>query len=152
VDFPYFFNEELNIVYSDASLLEIGTKLKNLLGEANKWAKLTLHEDTSKDTIFIGTFDDSVEAWDYLERRNISQWEGKIKIEDLGELDKEDTSLLYLYQEEGRNVLIVLSDTEDNLRNAVDSMESGEFRKHLLTDKLGIITFKEGTSLETEES
>jgi hypothetical protein len=140
-DFPYFLGEEVGVTYTDAALLDHGIKVKKILARK---ATLGTEEDPSKDTVILGLYDDYVKVSKYLDKENISIIGGKVKVEKIGELGKEGTSLIYLYREGGREVVIILSNDEDGLKETINMLENGRFREHVLTDRLAIITFSEG--------
>lgn len=52
---------------------------------------------------------------------------GRIAIEGIGELEQGGSSLFYLLQEKGRNVLIILSDRHETIDDAFELLDSGEF-------------------------
>lgn len=167
-DFPYFLEQGVFVAYSDPSIIDIGIELKNFLVEKGKSPEIRQYQDllaTSKDTVFLGFFKDTGPVEKYLERGKISvtvkageekpapKTEGEdaekerkeqvtittIEIEGIGQVYQEEgTSILYLDQENGGDVLIVLSDSEERLKDAVSILKNGKFRDWLVSDKLGI--------------
>jgi len=63
----------------------------------------------------------------------------KVEIGNIGQVYREEgTSILYLDQRDDRNVLIILSDSEDMMRDTVRILKNGNFRNWLISDNLGI--------------
>jgi len=149
-DFPYFLEDNLKVVYADASLIEVGLELKNFFEGVGKSPQLGQYEneteetgtpeiaEVSQDTVFIGLFEDGTKVEEYLKRGNILITETEIEIENIGQLSQEKTSLLYLDESNDRKVLIILADAEETLKDTIALLKSGEFRKRLVTDILAI--------------
>lgn len=120
----------------------------------------------SQDMVFIGSFKEADKVGKYLERGKISvtvEAEGgnegesaekpppaeaekpteititTVEIDSFGQVYREEgTSILYLDRQEDRDVLIILSDGEETLKDTIRILRSGEFRHWLVSDKLGI--------------
>ena len=148
-DFPYFFNKEVQLTYADPSYLESSLKLKNFLSDLKKSPKISQYEKTlPEDSIFIGLFDDGKKIADFLKKENILIRPKTIKIKGFGEIDRKENSILYLGKTKGHPVLIILSETKDNLEKTIDILISGQFRDWLVTDNLGIYKIKEEAEKE----
>ena len=144
-DFPYCLSEDVDIIYSDPSALDMATRLKVMLGNIGQEAAISQHQTpitVSKDTLFLGLFETTEAVKSYLDGADIhiSTEDETITIEigTMGNVYKKGTSLLYLSGEGDKRLLLVLADTEDMLEETVDLLEKGEFRQWLVTDRLAI--------------
>lgn len=143
-DFPYFFQKEVEINYALADYLDSAVKLKNFLQNLGKNSQLSLSEKTpARDSIFLGLFADGGKVGDFLKSGKITIGGTKITIEGFGLIDKEKTSILYLQKTPERELLIILSDTKENLEKTVDGIINGQFRDWLISDNLAIHHLKE---------
>lgn len=157
-DFPYCISDDVDITYSDPSVVDMATRLKALFGDIGKKAAINQREaplTLSKDTVFLGLFRATEAVKSYLDSANISitareekiasanisvtDKEEKIAIEigTMGDVYKKGTSVIYLGGETNK-CLVILSDTNDMLKETVDLLEKGEFRQWLVTDRLAI--------------
>jgi len=143
-DFPYFFEREVQLTYADASYLDSSLKLKNFLTGLVRIPKLSQYEKTlPPDSIFIGLFDDGPKIGDFLKKEKISIRSKTVKLEGFGEIERKGASIFYLGKINDRPVLIILSETKDNLEKAIDILVDGTFRDRLVTDNLSIYQIKE---------
>ena len=150
-DFPHFISDDVDIAYTDPSVLDMATRLKVLLTDMGKEAEISQREapiTLSRDTIFLGLFKETEAIKSYLDGANISidTTENElitIEIGDMGEVYKEGTSLIYLSGEASKRLLLILADTENMLKETVDLLEEGKFRQWLVTDRLAICRAKE---------
>jgi len=140
-----------------------GVELKELFEKTGRKAEFGEEEDVSKDMLFIGLFEDAEKVEKYLESGGISivveevapretkeggegleaepeaeegAISGWVKIKGIGDLAWNDSSLIYLYEGEARHVLIVLSDSDDTLKAALDKLILGELESCLITDEI----------------
>jgi hypothetical protein len=68
---------------------------------------------------------------------------GRIAIEGVGEFEQGGTSLFYLLQEQGHNVLVVLTDRHDTAEDAFELLDSGEFAECLAGPHLAVCQTQE---------
>jgi hypothetical protein len=142
-DFPHFFGEVIEITYADASLLKPGLELKDLLTSEGKAVEIREYEDTAlEETVFLGLFDDAEKVDGYLKSGNISI-NSEVHIGGIGEIPQEDTWILYLAESNSSHVLIILSEKEEVLGEAIQMLESGEFREWLASDALAVYSLPE---------
>jgi hypothetical protein len=71
-----------------------------------------------------------------------------IEIKDVGRLRQKGTSMCYLNADAHRQVLICLADTAERLEQALDLLETGEFRQWLVSDTLTIYQDLKKSELE----
>jgi hypothetical protein len=68
---------------------------------------------------------------------------GRIAINGVGEFEQGGTSLFYLLQEPGHNVLVVLTDRHETAEDALDLLDSGEFAECLAGPRLAVCQTQE---------
>ena len=137
-DFPYFFDGAADIVLGRASLLELGAGLRRTLSTFQIDAQVKNGEEPGKDLIFLGLFDDAVQAEGYLSRAGI-QVGATRRTPFTPDLEPQGTAIISLQEQDGRHILIVLADTLDTLADATARLESGEFRDGIVSELLGVI-------------
>ena len=144
-DFPNCISDDLSIAYLGASALDTATRLKASLTDMGKEVKISQQKAPlffPKDTIFLGLFKEAEAVKSYLDKANISITVEKelitIEVSNIGKVYKEFTSLIYLYEEDGKRLLLILADTEDMLKETVDLLPEGKFRQWLVTEQLAI--------------
>ena len=136
-DFPHFFGGDLEVLVGQPSLVGSGLWLKNILEDYGLAATITDVEDVSRDTVFLGLYDDVLQVEQYLQNAGV-------RIDDaLGtpfapELGLAGTAVTVLEENQGRQVLLVLADTPATLETAVSRLAEGEFRADLLSDHIAV--------------
>ena len=140
-DFPHFFAEgedgEVDILLGQPTLLANGTSLKNSLEELDITASVRGVEDYSRDTVFLGLFEDAFQVDAYLQSAGISVDEvlaGPFS----SAVDLEGTAVTILDSSPQRDVLIIMADTAEVLDKAVERLLDGEFRNDLVSDSAGV--------------
>jgi hypothetical protein len=154
-DFPFFFQDEVDLVYAgeaplDRSSLAPVSRLQDLLGDQGLSPAVRVDDDQERDTIILGLFDGADEAEPYLSALGITLTitptgvagdedapakgvadeasapvVDRIQIDGLGEIAARG-SLLLAFQEEGdRQVLLVLAGSEASLAGAVERLATG---------------------------
>ena len=140
-DFPHFYEAGpeagVDILLGQPSLWDIGVEMKNGLAAYGMSARIRGVEDLSRDTVFLGLYDDALPMSRYLQAAGV-------RIDDtLGtpfapDLEPEGTSVTVLDQNQDRHVLVVLADTPETLAGAVARLLVGEFRGDLVSDFVGV--------------
>lgn len=140
-DFPHFYEPGqeggVDILLGQPSLWDIGLVMKNGLSSLGLPARMTGAEDPSRDTVFLGLYEDALQMSRYLQASGI-------RIGDtLGtpfapDLDTAGTSITVLDRSGDRDVLMVLADGLESLYGAVGSLLFGEFRAELVSDFVGM--------------
>ena len=140
-DFPHFYEagseNGVDILLGRPSLWDIATETRN--GLSTYWisSQISGVEDLSRDTVFLGLYEDALPMGQYLQAAGV-------RIDDtLGtpfapDLDLEGTSIVVLDQNQDRHVLMVLADTPETLASAVTRLLDGEFRGDLVTHFVGV--------------
>ena len=143
-DFPYFYEgssqDRLDILLGQPSLWNIGTEMRSGLGSYGLSSEIRTEEDLSRDTVFIGLYEDSIQVNQYLQAAGI-QIDDALSVPFAQDLGRAGTAIALLHKDQGRHVLIILADTPGSLTGAVDDLYSGEFRKDLVSDFLGLSSF-----------
>ena len=140
-DYPYFYESgpdaDVDILLGQPSLYNIGLSMRNGLASNDIASQISGIEDTSRDSVFLGLYDDAVQVSHYLQAAGV-------RIDDsLGtpfgpELELGGTSVIVLAQDGGRDMLVVLADSERTLADAVISLMRGNFRDSLVSDYVGV--------------
>ncbi len=140
-DFPYFYESgpdaEVDILLGQPALYDLGLRMRNGLASNDIASQISGIEDTSRDSVFLGLYDDVVQVSHYLQAAGV-------RVDDsLGtpfgpEFALEETSVLVLAQDGDRDMLVVLADSERTLSDAVTSLVRGTFRDNLVSDYVGV--------------
>ena len=144
-DFPYFYgsgqDEGLDVLIGSSGLLNVGLQVKTGLAGRLVSVEIVSTEDVSRDTMFLGLYDDAPQVGQYL-------LVAGIRVDDtLGtafapELELQNTAVTLLDQGRGRDMLIILADSPETLAGAVGRLISGEFRADLVSDFMAIRKFE----------
>ena len=144
-DFPYFYkggpDNEVNILLGRSSLLQTGLQVKSGLANYRLSSEISPVEDLSRDTVFLGLYEDAPQVAPYLQTAGVRVDDtlGTPFTQDLG-LAGNGIVLLDRGQD-GRYVLIVLADTPETLAATVAALVSGEYRGDLVSDFVGVHKF-----------
>ena len=140
-DFPHFYETGseagVDILLGRQSLWDAGIQMKNGLSDYEISSQIRGVEDLSRDTVFLGLYEDALPMSRYLQAAGV-------RIGDtLGTpfapgLDPARTSITVLDQNQDRHVLMALADNPRTLAGAVDRLLIGEFRGDLVTDFVGV--------------
>ena len=140
-DFPHFYeagpDNDTDILLGQPSLWDIGIEMKNGLSTYRISSQIRGVEDLSRDTVFLGLYEDALPMSRYLQAAGV-------RIGDtLGtpfapDLNPEGTSVAVLDQNQDRHVLMVLADSPETLAGAVNRLLVGEFRGDLVTNFVGV--------------
>ncbi len=141
LDFPYFFETTLedntDIVLGQQSLWSIGLEMKTGLSTQGLSSRIVGEEDLSRNTVFLGLYEDSRTMSQYLQAAGISA-DDVISLPFASELDREGTRIILLHRDGDRYVLVVLADTPAALSGAVGSLFNDTFRNDLVSNNLGL--------------
>lgn len=128
-DFPYFLQDDVEILLGSSALIGQGTAAKALLADFQKNARV--------DTLYLGLYQDASDVAQYLEVAGI-RVDDSLRTPFTPDLDKEDTGLMLFHEGVDRNVLIILGDSEKSIANVVELLESSEFQSGLVSDFVGV--------------
>ena len=145
-DFPYFYRsgqeESVDILVGNSGLLNVGLQAKAGLAAYGVSSQISAAEDVSRDTVFLGLYEDASLVGQYLQAAGI-RVDDTLGTSFAPELELQNTAVTVLEQGEGRNILIILSDTPATLAGAAARLISGEFRADLVSDFVAIRKFEE---------
>ena len=140
-DFPYFYEpsleDSIDIVLGQPSLWNIGLEMRTGLSDYGLSSRISGEEDLSRNTVFLGLYEDSRAVSQYLKAAGISA-DDVLSLPFAPEFDREDTSIALLHRDLDRYVLVVLADKPAVLSEALGSLFSGTFRNQLVNDYLGL--------------
>ena len=122
------------------ALLNTSLQVKSALAGSLMSAQVVPAEDLSRDTVFLGLYQDAPQVAQYLQIAGVTV-DDTLGTAFASELPLENTSLMVLDQSQGRDMLIVLADTPANLNGAVSRLISGEFRGDLVSDFVALSKF-----------
>ena len=138
---PYFYksgsDNSVDILLGGPSLLSVGLQVKNGLSAYRVSSRISGVEDVSRDTVFLGLYEDAPQVNQYLQAAGVRADDtlGAPFAPDLG---LEGTAITVLDRNQDRYVLVVLADTPETLTDAVNSLFVGEFRGDLVSDFVGV--------------
>ncbi|MBI4329456.1 MAG: hypothetical protein HY685_06290 [Chloroflexi bacterium] len=137
-EFPSFFKGDVDIVMTSRQALAEATRMKSLLASSERDVRSAELAEPQKDTVFIGLYEDLAPVRPLLRAGGIDMTDSAIETPFAPPVDKEGSGVVYLDVRDGRQALIVLADTIPNLAALVQQIESGEFRKGLVADNVGL--------------
>ena len=136
-EFPHFFKDDVDILLGRADLLDTGTRLRSVLAGAQIESEFQSVEDLTKDTVFLGLYQDSLSVAQYLDVAGV-QVDGALRTPFTADITAEGTGILLLHKSNRRHVLVVLGDRLESLRSVVGRLGSGAFTSGLVSDSLGV--------------
>ncbi len=144
-DYPYNLGDKFNIVYSEGALLEKGLELKNQFGR-----KVSLRKDDSGigNALILG-FYNTTSAKKHLKGTGVSV-NTKIDVGSTKGLKREGSFLVVLAPTADRNVLLVLSDDEEGVGKATDTL--ARIGSKLLTDNVAYSIYSHDKEPQPEEA
>ncbi len=140
-DFPHFYERGqdggVDILLGHQSLWDIGLVMKNGISNLGFSATISGAEDPSRDTVFLGLYEDAQQVSRYLQASGIRVGD-TLGTPFATDLERDGTSLTVLDRSGDRDVLMVLADGPETLHRAVGSLLAGEFRAGLVSDFVGM--------------
>ena len=140
-DFPHFYEsspeDSIDILLGRPSLWNTGLDMRAGISDYGLSSQIAGEENLSRNTIFLGLYEDSRAVSQYLQAAGISV-DDVLSLPFAPELDREDTSIILLHRARDRYVLVVLADKDSVLTEALGSLFSGEFRSERVNDYLGL--------------
>ena len=140
-DFPHFYvgrpDDSVDILLGQPSFWSVGTAMRNGLSAYGLSSEVRGLEDVSRDTAFLGLYEDALRVGQYLQAAGVRVDE-VLSTPFAEDLNTKGTAIVILHRDQDRHVLVVLADTPDGLAEAVGSLFSGEFRKDLISNSVGL--------------
>ena len=153
-DYPYFYGSpsnsppeggntrgDVDILMGQPDLLSTGLQVKTALAGHQLNAQVVAAEDTSRDAIFLGLYEDAPQVAQYLQVAGI-RVDDTLGAAFASDIPLESSAVMVLAQSQGRDMLIMLADTQANLDGAVARLVSGEFRQDLASDFVALLKFE----------
>ena len=94
-------------------------------------------EDVSRDTVFLGLYEDAAQVSQYLQAAGV-RVDDTLSAPFAPDLDLEGTAITMLDRNQDRYVMVVLADSPETLTDAVSRLVAGDFREDLVSDFLGV--------------
>lgn len=137
----------VDILLSRAELLNTGLLIKTGLAENGILSEIAAVDDVSRDTIFLGLYEDASQVSQYLQVAGV-RVDDNLGTDFAGDLALENTTITILdpgFRDGagGRDMLLVLADSPATLEEAVGRLISGEFRSDLVSDSIALRRFEE---------
>lgn len=145
-DFPYFYRtgqaDSVDILIGRPDLLSTGQQIKTALANRRINARVAASEDFSRDSLFLGLYDDAPQVAQYLAVAGV-RIDDTLGTASVPELPLENSTVMVLDQGQDRNMLVLLADSPASLNGAVSRLLSGEFRGDLVDDFVALRRFEE---------
>ncbi len=142
-DFPHFYNrganDSVDILVGRPSVLNSGVAIRNGLSEIGLSSQLKDSEDISRDTVFVGLYEDAPQMGRYLQASGIAVGD-TLETPYAPGLALSGTAITALARTQDRYVLVILADAPETLSDAVEQLLTGDFRNSLVSDYAGVTT------------
>ena len=136
-DFPGFFRDDVDILVGRSELFDVGGDLKDGLAEFRINSSVQGVEDITTDTIYVGLYEDATDVVQYLELAGLDVGD-VIRTSFTPDIQREHTAIIMLNSSSDRQVLVLLGDSEEALRDIVVQLSKGSFRDGLVGDFVGV--------------
>jgi len=136
-DFPFFLQDDVDILLGNSSLFDQGTATRALLSSLQIRSQIVGTEDITRDTVYLGLYQDAAAVAHYLEIAGIRVDES-LRTPFTPAIDREDTAFILLHEGRERQVLSILGDTVEAVEQMVDRLRSGDFRAGLVDEFVGV--------------
>ena len=136
-DFPFFFQDEVDILLGRSSLLDEGAEMKALLSDFQIESKIAGAEDITQNTVFLGLYEDAPDVAQYLEIAGI-RIDDSVRTPFTPAIGREGTAFILLHAGADRHVLTILGGSEAAVGELVGKLDFGDFRPGLVSEFLGV--------------
>ena len=136
-DFPGFLKGGVDILLGRPDLFDLGAEMRQILLESGVSSEVRGSENASRDTVFLGLYEDHAAVARYLDSTGVRIDETLSAPFSTG-IPLEGSSVLLLHRTGERDVLIVLSNTPEGLGEMVNKLNAGTFRAGLADDYAGV--------------
>ena len=137
VDFPYFFQDDVDILLGRSSLFDAGTAMKASLDVFQIGSNIVGVEDITRDTVFLGLYEDASDVAQYLAIAGI-RVDSSLRTPFTPDIDREGTAFILLHSSPERNILAILGNSQAAVADMMDRLNSGTFRAGLVSDFVGV--------------
>ena len=111
--------------------------MKSILGANNIASQIRGVEDVTRDTVFLGLYEHSSNVAQYLALAGV-QIDDEILTPFTPDIARAGTSLVILHESQGRQVLVALAESREDLGETITLLKTGDFKGGLLSDNLGV--------------
>ena len=136
-DFPHFFKDDVGILLGQPDLFVVGTDFKSSLSRLQIDSEILGVEDLTRDTVFLGLYQDSPEVTQYLDVAGVLV-DDTLRTPFTPDIPTAGTAIILLHSTEQRQVLVILAASRGSLQDMVNRLLSGRFRSGLVSDFLGV--------------
>lgn len=140
-DFPHFYergqDRGIDILLGRPGLWDIGLMVRVGLSDLGYSPTMSGVEDPSRDTVFLGLYEDALQVDRYLQASGIRVGD-TLGTPFAPDLELAGTSITVLDRSGDRDIIMVLADRPESLYGAVESLLSGKFRAELVSDFVGM--------------
>lgn len=143
-DFPNFLGQDVPVIALREELIPVAQSFKAAVSKTGGSARISSREDPLGDNVILGVWGDSPAVEYYLSIGGITVRD-TIRTSVSPDLSKKGAALLYLYRTNGRRVLIILGEDRESLEAVISQLESGGFRKSVVSPNLGIVFTGKGS-------
>ena len=136
-DFPYFFDETAEIISGRPSLLDAGVGMTSVLSGFQVASEIRNVPDPNSDLVYLGLYDDAPSVAQYLQLAGVEVGD-ELRTPFTPAIARDESAVAVLYQDEQRQVLMVLGDTPDDVDRVLGQLGNGSFRQGLVGDFVGV--------------
>ena len=140
-DFPHFFSDDVEIILGRPSLLGLASGIEETLSTFQRASNVSGTEDITKDTVFLGLYEDADQVAQYLQLAGVHLDES-LRTPFTSDMDPAGTGTILFHSGPDRQVLVVLADSPPGLGLMVSFLQSGKFRDGLVDDFVGVYRFE----------
>ncbi|MBI2867090.1 MAG: hypothetical protein HYX97_01995 [Chloroflexi bacterium] len=138
-DFPGLFRDAVDVVATQPALVTAASSMKEILSGSGRTVSIRTDEDPLRNTVILALWSNAGKVEQYLREHRVTV-SGTVRTPFTADLNRTGTQLFALTSSAGRYVVLVMAENEVSLRDAVEQMRSGNFRRHLVSDSLSIIS------------
>ena len=136
-DFPHFFKEEVDVLLGRADLFDLGTEARAALSAFGINSDIKGLEDLTRDTLYIGLYEDSADVAQYLGVAGV-QVDEALRTPFTPGVALEGTGIILLDRTQERHVLVLLGDSRGSVLDMLGRLVSGRYRRGMVSDSLGV--------------
>ncbi len=137
-DAPHFFRDRVDVITGDFAPPTAASQMKALLNEQDIPADVKQVEDLRSDTVFIGLYQDFPDVAQFLQPAGVSVG-ATVETPFTTPLPTPGTGLMLLHTgSDGRQVLVVLADSESSLSQLLFRFQTGQLDSGLVSERVGV--------------
>ena len=136
-DFPHFFKSDVDVLIGRSSLFDAATDFKALISSFQMGAEIVGVEDFTRDTVYLGLYEDSSDVVQYLDVAGIEVGD-VLRTPFTPDIPAVGTSIVVLNRSQQRNVLVVLGHSEAEVFKMIARLSRDFFRSGLVGELVGV--------------